>query len=152
MLFKHPIINAPAKVPIVVPTPPEKLVPPTMAAVKPSISYPTAPFGNPALTRDIKSTPAIPTKTPLIMKTMYLFRFTEIPDAIAASSFPPMAYKERPSLVCLKIYQITIVITTINKIEMGTGPILPCPKTVYLPNCGIFCPFVNNRAIPLAAI
>ena len=39
----------------------------------------------------MKSTPATPTKTPLIRKAMTLFLFMLIPEARAASWFPPMA-------------------------------------------------------------
>ena len=60
------MMKAPTSVPVAVPMPPEKLVPPMMEAVIASNSKPIPAFGKPALTRDMKSTPESPTKAPLM--------------------------------------------------------------------------------------
>ena len=86
-----PTIREPAKVPKMVPTPPVKLVPPMIAPVMASNSYPTPAAGCPEFNRAINSTPPIAEKTPQMMKAKILMRRTLIPAATAASSLPPIA-------------------------------------------------------------
>ena len=71
--------------------PPVKLVPPTIVAVRPSISYPEAPAGRPPFTRDMNRTAAIPTNIPLKRYAFMVTIFVLIPAALAASALPPTA-------------------------------------------------------------
>ncbi len=86
-----PIIRTPITVPVIFPTPPDKLVPPINAAAMASNSYATHAFGCPVVILEAR---IIPAKAAKAEQTTYVKIFTAsilIPEAFAAFSFPPTA-------------------------------------------------------------
>jgi hypothetical protein len=59
------ISNAPMMVPVIVPSPPKRLVPPMTTAAIASSSAPFATVGCAELSREVSITPAIPADSPI---------------------------------------------------------------------------------------
>src|SRR5580658_7607156 len=112
--------RAPKKVPITLPRPPIRLVPPTTtAAIDSSSSSPVPVWGEPDEKRAMYKKPTMAAQPPLIIYTIVLTRATLIPARRAASSLPPIAKTYRPKRVRFKSTDAATMTTSIQ--TTGTG-------------------------------
>ena len=147
------MIIAPTNTPPADPVPPAKPTPPMIAADIPCPSYPVPAVGTPEFTRDANINPDKPMKIPANIKEYSLNLFTLIPDALAASAFPPTAYRFLPNLVFSNTIHNTIVATTITITGIGIIPKYPCPiKLKFSPVSVMTIPPVYSLTAPLADI
>ena len=84
------MISAPIRVPMIVPRPPNRLVPPITTAVIADSSYITPAVGSAAFTRAMNSSPARPARPPDSMYSLILCHSTCTPVTRAAVSLSPI--------------------------------------------------------------
>ena len=84
-------------------------------AVNASKRYPVAAAGCPAPRFDASNTPPSAAVVPQIANEMIRTRRTLIPDSLAATGFPPIAYICRPSGVCVSISHVTAMTRSITQ-------------------------------------
>lgn len=110
---------APITVPVIVPTPPIKLVPPIITDAIASSSKPVPRLGEAPFNLDANKIPEAELKTPVITKTLTFALRILIPESQATFSLPPIAYNLRPNFVLRRIY--TNINTITEKIATGIG-------------------------------
>src|SRR3972149_2122155 len=124
-----PINNEPISVPITVPRPPKRLVPPTTTAAITSSSYINPEFGWAEFPLDASRIPLSDARTPEMMYTCIRMRLVSIPASLAASTFPPTAYTYRPNRVCVRTKWAAPNTTSMMMVGMGISAIRPRAST-----------------------
>ena len=82
--------STPRTPPMIVPSPPLRLAPPSTVAVITLSSMPTPALTTALFSRAAPSTPASPASKPMMTKAIRVSRSTRMPESCAARALPPM--------------------------------------------------------------